>query len=163
MSEFLPHFEELLGIDDIQIESLFEKSEDSVTFNIRSLKTETICPKCASVISATDGYDKIQIIRHLPIFSKKCFLRISPRRYKCPCGCIRIESFSWRRPRSKFTREFEDKIALQVINSTIEDVSLKEAVSYDQVLGILNHLIEPDAYKKNLKISKLLESMRSAY
>ncbi|MBV7330866.1 transposase [Chloroflexi bacterium TSY] len=50
---------------------------------------------------------------------------------------------SWYEQRSPHTQAYDEYLVMQLINSTIEDVSLKEEVGYDAVVGALNRLIEP--------------------
>ena len=48
---------------------------------------------------------------------------------------------SWYVPRSPHTRAYEEHVFCEVVNSTVEDVRLKEDLSYDAVLGIIDRHI----------------------
>ena len=84
------------------------------------------------------------LIRHLPVFGRPSYLRYRPRRYPCleceghPTTTQRLE---WRESNSPHSVAYDDHLLLQLVNSTVEDVSSKESVAYDCVLGVLERRI----------------------
>ena len=54
----------------------------------------------------------------------------------------RRRCWSWYEQRSPHTKAYDEYLLKQLVNSTIEDVSLKEHIGYDAVVGALNHQIE---------------------
>jgi transposase len=48
---------------------------------------------------------------------------------------------SWQEPNSPNTKAYEEHVLLQLINATIQDVSLKERSGYDAVIGIVDRHI----------------------
>ncbi len=51
------------------------------------------------------------------------------------------QQLSWQRAKSPNTRPYEDHVLLEMVNSTIKDVSIKEALGYDAVEGIVERNI----------------------
>ena len=68
------------------------------------------------------------------------YLRYRPRRYQC-LDCeghpTTTERLTWHKSGSPHTTAYDNYLLLQLVNSTIKDVSIKEEVSYDRVLGVL--------------------------
>jgi len=85
------------------------------------------------------------MIRHLPVFGRPSFLRYRPKRYQCqdcegqPTTTQRLE---WHDANSPHSFAYDNHILLQLVNSTVEDASLKEGISYDSVVGTLERRIE---------------------
>ena len=48
----------------------------------------------------------------------------------------------WRDPNSPHTVAYDNHVLLQLVNSTVEDVSVKEHLSYDSVAGVLERRIQ---------------------
>jgi transposase len=81
------------------------------------------------------------------VFGLETYLSIAPKRCECEhCSSATktvttTQQLWWRVPRSPYTRAYENQVLVQLINSTIEDVSQKEHLSYDAVLGIVDRHI----------------------
>ncbi len=56
-------------------------------------------------------------------------------------GRTTTQLVSWYRSGSPYTKAFEDYLLKALIHSTVLGVSLKEGVSYDGVLGVIEHRI----------------------
>ena len=58
-------------------------------------------------------------------------------------GCLAksTQQLDWYEQRSPHTKAYDRYLIKQLINSTIEDVSAKEGVGYDAVLGALNRQV----------------------
>ena len=83
-------------------------------------------------------------VRHLPVFGRPTYLRYRPKRYQCQaCGGhpTTTERLDWHEANSPHTFAFDDHLLLQLVGANIADVSLKEGVGYDAVLGALERRI----------------------
>ena len=75
-------------------------------------------------------------------------LRYRPKRYPCleceghPTTTQRLE---WHDPGSLHTFASDEHLLLQLVGSTIEEVSIKERISYDAVLGAMKRRIRASA------------------
>lgn len=91
------------------------------------------------------GRDEWVTIRHLPAFGRPTYLRYRPSRYQCqecegqPTTTQRLE---WHDANSPHSFAYDNHILLQLVNSTVEDVSIKEGLSYASMAGTMERRIE---------------------
>jgi len=114
---------------------------------VRSVVNHTPCRNCGREITRCHGYDDPITVRHLPVLGHPTYITLCPKRFVCPdCSTperkvTTTQVLSWQTPRSPLTRAYEDRVLLQLVNSTIEDVCQKEHLPYDTVLGVLERRI----------------------
>ena len=134
-----------LDIPDVQVlrTELGEKNELIIV--VESTKGGVRCRKCGQWVHKLHGQDEWVTIRHLPAFGRPSYLRYRPKRYQCG-NCegrpTTTEKLDWHESNSPHSFAYDEHILLQLINSTIEDVSQKESILYDSVLGTLERRIE---------------------
>lgn len=134
-----------LDIPDVRVlqTSLNERGEIIIT--IESTKAGTQCRKCGKWITKLHGRDEWVTIRHLPAFGRPSYLRYRPSRYQCqdcegqPTTTQRLE---WHEANSPHSFSYDNHILLQLVNSTVEDVSIKEGLSYESMAGTMERRIE---------------------
>lgn len=132
-----------LGLPDVEILNLtFNESGNSI-IEVSSTVIGTYCHQCGVSIAKFHGCDKAIELRHLSILGKETTIIIWPKRYKCSCDGepTTTQKPSWYIPRSSFTNAYEEHILFELVNSTIQDVSCKEAIGYDAVEGIIDRHI----------------------
>jgi transposase len=133
-----------LDIPDVRVLSTEINKVGELIITIESTKEGTNCRQCGREIRKPHGYEEWTIIRHLPVFGRASYLRYRPRRFQCmecedhPTTTQRLE---WREGNSPQSMVYDDHLLLQLVNSTVEDVSIKEGVAYDCVLGVLERRI----------------------
>jgi transposase len=133
-----------LDIPDVRVLQTEINKVGELIITIESTKEGTNCHQCGQEIRKRYGYDEWTIIRHLPVFGRPSYLRYRPRRYQClqceghPTTTQRLE---WRESNSPHSMAYDNHLLLQLVNSTVEDVSIKEGVAYDCVLGVLERRI----------------------
>jgi transposase len=140
-------FEIPLDLPDVTIEKIETNRHGDFIITVQSTIEGTSCHQCGTRITKVYGYDREIIIRHLSILGKKTFIRVRPVRYQCPscsCGPTTTQQFSWYNPRSSYTKSYEEHILLLVVNSTVHDVSLKEQVGYEAIMGIIERRIQSE-------------------
>ena len=134
-------FEIPLDLPDVIIQKV-KIEDDNIKINLKSTAEGTICHNCGKHISNPHGHDKVITLRHLSILGKTTHINISPARYKCPhCYCTTTQKLSWYHVRSPHTKAFEQHILSEMINSTVEDASIKNKLGYEAVMGIINRNI----------------------
>lgn len=134
-----------LDIPDVRVmqTSLSERGEIIIT--IESTKAGTQCRKCGKWITKLHGRDEWVTIRHLPALGRPTYLRYRPNRYQCqdceghPTTTPHLE---WHDANSPHSFSYDNHILLQLVNSTVEDVSIKEGLSYESMAGALERRIE---------------------
>ncbi len=137
-------FEIPLDIPDVIIESVQSNPAGHIEITVKSTVEGTPCHRCGQVTTQVYGEDREIRLRHLPILGRRTVIRLRPRRYQCPfCSGkpTTTQRLSWYTPRSTCTRAYEEHLLLSLVNSTVQDVALKEAIGYETVMGILDRHI----------------------
>lgn len=136
--------EKLLDIPDIEIKSIEINEKGDVIITVRSTIDVTRCHKCGRKINKLHGHDKAIMLRHLPTLGRKTYIRICPARYRCT-HCegkpTTTQKLQWYKERSSCTIAYEEHILLQLVNSTVSDVSIKEDIGYEAVMGVIRRHI----------------------
>jgi transposase len=133
-----------LAIPDVRVVKSEINERGDLLITVESTKAETHCRKCGRVIGRFYGHGDWVTVRYLPVFGRICYLRYRPRRYQClECDDhpTTTEELDWHKSGSPHTAAYDRYLLLELVNSTIEDVSTKEQASYDSVLGALERLI----------------------
>ena len=134
-----------LNIPDVKVLKNEINQRGELIITVESIKSGTSCRMCGAWIEKLHGHDDWVIIRHLPVFGRPSYLRYRPRRYQClkcegkPTTTQRVD---WQDGNSPHTFVYDEHLLLELVGSTIEDVSVKETVSYDAVLGAMERRIE---------------------
>lgn len=136
-----------IDIAEVEVLSTEITDEKQVLIRVESTQKTTECGVCKGHIACTYGHGPEIRLRHLPVFGLETYLLIRPKRGQC-LGCMydptTTQLVSWYEQRSPHTRAYDEYLMKQLINSTIADVSLKEQVGYDAVVGALDRLIETE-------------------
>lgn len=133
-----------LDLPDVKVISGEGRLHGGWTITVESTLASTHYRKCGRRIRDFHGYDNWAEVRHLPVFDQAVFVRYQPKRYRCPyCegGPTTTQVLRWHVPPSPFTRAYEDHLLKALIHSTVQDVSQKEDVGYDAVVGVLDHRV----------------------
>jgi transposase len=121
-----------------------EVSERGYVISVESTQQGTRCGRCGRKIQVFHGYNDWVEVRHLAILDRAVYIRYRPKRYQCPyCegGPTTTQTVSWHTPGSGMTKAYEQYVLKALIHSTIEDVSRKERLSYDRVLGVMERCV----------------------
>ena len=133
-----------LDIPNVRVLRTEINKVSELIITVESTKEGTNCHPCGQEIRKRHGYDEWTIIRHLPVFGRPSYLRYRPRRYQC-MACeghpTTTQQLDWRESNSPHSMLYDDHLLLQLVNSTVEDVSIKEGIGYDCVLGVLERRI----------------------
>lgn len=145
-------FAALLNIPDIKVTKTEIDSSGDFLIYVESTKKGTSCHGCGKEAGKPYGYDRIRKIRHLPLSGRKCFIIIRFPRYLCDdCDRTTTQNVPWCHRNSSYTIDFEKHILLSLINSTIEDVSMKQDIGYDAIEGIIKRHIEGEVDWNSIK------------
>jgi len=138
-------FEIPLDIPDVTIETVETDRHGDFVLTVKSTVEGTSCHTCGKKITKVYGYDREITLRHLPILGRKTSIRLRPVRYQCPyChgNPTTTQQLSWYTPKSTYTKVYEAHILLKLVNSTVQDVCMKEDIGYEAVMGILDRHIQ---------------------
>jgi len=133
-----------LDLPDVKVIKSEINGAGDLIITVESIKDTAVCHRCGRVIRRFHGHDDWVELRYLPVFERQTYLRYRPRRYRCddcaghPTTSQRLD---WHEPNSPHSFAFEQRILLQLVNATIEDVAVKERVSAASIVGMLDRYI----------------------
>ena len=136
-----------LDIADVNIKSIEFTEEGEIFITITSTIQGTVCQSCGQKIFDFYGENREITLRHLSILGKPTYLKLRPQRYRClHCKAqpTTTQKLAWYEPRSPHTRAYEHHILLGLVNSTVMDVSIKEGIGYEAVMGIIERQVSPE-------------------
>jgi transposase len=148
-----------LDIPDVQVRNVEQNERGEYTITIESTLEGTRCRQCGHEITDLHGVDEAIILRHLPILGRPVYLRLRPKRYRCPyCagGPTTTQQLSWYSAKSPHTKAYEKYILLQLVHATIEDVSIKEGLGTKAIEGIVDRWIRQEVQWAEVKRMKIL-------
>ena len=154
------HLDTLLNLPNTTVESCTRQSNE-VFLKLRFLTDTASCPHCQTM-SETLNQNRPILIRDLSVFGQVTYLKVPRRQFYCrECQRYFTESLPFLDEGRLYTRRYEEYIYQQVQQSSIEQVSRAENLTFDRVEGIFKHQY---AQKKRMDGKRLsgLESMKSA-
>lgn len=147
-------FCEILGISEIEIKNVSLNSEGKILVQVKSTREGTTCRQCGSEIHKPHPSGKEIKLRHVPIANHPTYIVITPLRYECE-ECVEnpttTQPVDWYEQRHSCTKAYEDHLLLSLVNSTIQDTSIKEQIGYDVIEGILDRRISTTIDWKTIK------------
>jgi transposase len=114
---------------------------------VESTLTTAVCRRCGRTITEFHGDDQPIQLRHLPILGDVVYIRIRPKRFRCPDGedhPTTTQRLSWYTPKALHTTAYEHHLLMPWVKSTIEDVGQQEETSDDAVLGTIERWMTTD-------------------
>jgi transposase len=133
-----------LDIPDVRVLQTDLTQANELILTVESTLATATCHQCGRTITEQHGEDRPRLLRHLPILGRPVYLRIRPKRFRCPyCDDhpTTTQQLDWYDPNALHTKAYERLLIVQLVNSTVTDVVEKEDVSYDALLGILDRWI----------------------
>jgi transposase len=77
------------------------------------------------------------MLRDLSIWDRRCWLRLTPRRFKCAtCQNTFVERLAWREPERDYSLRYEQHIYQRARKEPITQVAKDENLSEEAVQGI---------------------------
>ncbi len=133
-----------LDIPDVRVLQTTLSEHGEIIVAIESTKVGPSCRKCGKWITKLHGRDEWVTLRHLPALGRPTYLRYRPKRYQCQ-ECTgqptTTQSLEWHDANSPHSFAYDNHLLLLLVNSTVEDVSLKQSLPYESVAGALERRI----------------------
>jgi len=148
-----------LDIPDVRVLDIGQNDRGDCTITVESTLEGTKCRKCGREIRELHGVDEWITLRHLPILSRRVYIRVRPKRYRCPwCegGPTTTQQLAWYAPKSPHTKAYEKYLLLQLVHATIEDVSIKEEIGYKAIEAIVDRWISGEVKWAEVKRVQIL-------
>ena len=133
-----------LDIPDVRVLQTEITKKGELILTVESTLASTTCRRCGRIITERHGLDEPRLLRHLPILGRVVYLRIRPKRFRCPfCDDhpTTTQTLDYSDPKALHTKAYERHLIVQLIGSTFTDVEAKEDVTSDALLGILDRWI----------------------
>jgi transposase len=134
-----------LDIPDVEILATEITDDGRLTLRVESTLETTRCGICGQEIACRYGHGQERTMRHLSVLNMATYIKIRPRRGQCrDCEYepTTTQVLEWYEERSPHTKAYDQWLMKQLVNTTIEDVSMRENIGYDAVLGALDRQIE---------------------
>lgn len=134
-----------LDIPEVDVLTAQQTEDGKFIITVESRRETTKCGICQRKIRCNYGHGQEVRLRHLPILGQETIIVIRPRRGQCPT-CLHnpttTQVLDWYEQRSPHTKAYDRHLMKQLIGSTVADVSLKENLGYDAVLGALERQVD---------------------
>jgi len=132
-----------LDIPGVSVSSAHLNEYGDYIITVESMQNGTICRHCGRNSTKFHGHGRRVELRHLSVLGYRTYIHHRPKQYKCPhCDDkMTTQTLDWYETRSPHTRAYDRHLMLQLIGSTVEDVSHKEDVGYDAVEGTVKRCI----------------------
>lgn len=144
----------LLSIPNINVLRVEIKSPNKVFITVESRVEGTICHKCGRQITSFHSLDEPLHLRHLPILGHQTYLLIRPRRYVCQYCWGKpktTQKLDWYCSKSRCTKAYQQHLLLSLVNSTIQDVAIKERIEYKTIEAIVERSISQEVDWEQIK------------
>jgi transposase len=145
--------EQLLNIPGIRVLSV-RVEVHSIKCEIESTQGYSMCHRCGQKATEFHGYDQALELRHLPLCGRPVVLGLRPKRYCCRyCEGVvtTTERPDWYDSKSGCTQAFAEVLLVELVNSTLQDVSQKHGVTYDVVRGVLKRYVKGEVDWSQIK------------
>ncbi len=133
-----------LDIPGVKVSSAYLNENNDYIMTVESRQPDTICQHCGRKITKFSGQGRQIELRHLAVFGYRTYLQLRPKQAKCkPCdNQMTTQSLAWYQTKSPHTKAYDHHLMLELIGSTVEDVSRTEKVGYDAVEGAIKRCLD---------------------
>jgi len=131
-----------LALVEVVIESV-RIDNNSIIIKVKPWKRHRFrCPICGNKCEVYDTPYEARRWRALDIAQSKCYLEYRTVRVRCPKHGVHVESVSWARHKSRFTRPFEDHVAWMAVYTTISAVAEQCRIEWHSVGAICKRVYD---------------------
>lgn len=143
-----------LEIEGLEIEEVKINREGHYEVHVKSTIEGCTCHVCGKHITKPHGKDRLKRIRHLPLWGRETYLIVKLPRFQC-VDCYgkptTTQQVAWHERNSPNTIPFEKHILLGLMGGTVEDVSQREGIGYEAVMGIVRRHIRTKVDWKSIE------------
>ena len=136
MAEY-PILTELLNISNVKVVHYQLVGQNRINLFVESTLPMALCPNCQQASTSMHDLGEPQLLRDLPIWDRRCWLRLTPRRFKCAtCHNTFVERLAWREPERECSLRYEQHIYQRARKEPLTQVAKDEGLSEEAVQGI---------------------------
>lgn len=149
---------DLINLQDSKVVDVILDKND-VIIKIETTESSVACRVCGKQLTKRHGSDQERKLRHLSILGKRTYIIYKPHRYICE-DCDNSPSTtatpSWHKRDSSYTTDYENHVLMELVNSTVIDVSIKETLTEASVMGIVDRHIKSSVDWESIKLLDVL-------
>lgn len=128
---------ELLGLAHVQVSHYRLQDPDRIELTVESDWPAAVCPHCQQVSTVVHDIAEPQVIRDLPNWGRRCWLRYAPRRFDCSaCGRSFVERVVWRDLGQDYTHRYAEHIYHRARREPVAQIAQAEQLSEDIIQGL---------------------------
>jgi transposase len=126
-----------LELPNVKVTGLERQGSAVIRLRVVSTSEAGLCPHCGKPSIRVHDWGDEQLIRDLPMWGRRCWLKYSPRRFDCePCGSTFVERVVWKAPDLTYTQRYEAHVYERARRESIADVARDERLSEDIVASL---------------------------
>jgi transposase len=132
-----------IEIPHIAVTRVRQNKQGDYIITVESTLEGPRCQHCGRQLRTLHGHGRWVKLRHLPILGHRVYIRLRPKQYACPhcADKITTQQVAWYETKSPHTRAYDEYLMRSLVNSTVTDVSQKEAVGYAAVQGAIQRCL----------------------
>jgi len=128
---------DLLELPQMRVTHYQLVGRDRLNLFVEPSAPAAICPHCHQLSSVVHDVSEPQLIRDLPIWGRRCWLRYAPRRFRCAtCRSTFVERVVWRESGWDYTVRYEQSLYQRARHEPIAQMAQSEHLSEAVVAGI---------------------------
>jgi transposase len=140
-------------IENVEIINTQTNEAGQFIITVRSIIFNPTCHDGGKIATEHYGRGDTRIVRHTSVLGLETYIRFYPKRYECtPCRKTTTQQLCGCEPYCHHTLASENQVLLQLVNTTVSDVAIKENLTIKEVQGIINRQISKevdwDSYDK---------------
>lgn len=136
MAEY-PELTELLNLTNLKVVHYQLVGQNRINLFVEPTLDMALCPDCQRASTTVHDTSEPQMIRDLSLWDRKCWLRVTPRRFECArCQKTFVERLVWREPGRDYTIRYEQHIYKRSRQEPITQIAQDEKLSEEAVQGI---------------------------
>lgn len=141
------------NLPETKITKIEKDKFGDILITVETTEDHVTCRICKKEIYKRHGVDRERKLKHLPAFGDHTFIVYSPHRYICddcqdhPTTTVKA---SWHSPNGSHTTDYENHLLMGLVNSTIVDVAVKECITEEAVLGVVERRVNNEVDWKNI-------------
>src|SRR3989338_11240912 len=145
---------DLIRLQDSKVVNVSIDKRDNIFITVETTESSVACHVCGKQLTKRHGCDQERKLRHLSILGNQTYIIYKPHRYLCE-DCdnnpTTTSTTSWHNRDSSYTIDYENHVLMELINSTIVDVSIKESLTEPSVMGIVDRHVASSVNWKSIQ------------
>lgn len=128
---------ELLDLLNVRVTHYQLVGQQRLNLFIESTVAAAVCPDCQQLSLAVHQIGEPQMLRDLPIWNRRCWLRYAPRRFRCEtCATTFVERVLWRESGLDYTTRYEQFVYERTRREPLAQIAQAEGLSEAIVQGL---------------------------